>query len=86
MLNVKKPLILAGLITAWPVLCLGASEKSLDVPSGSDGLVEKMAYAVIFIIVLGGAAIYLTKKNHSEITASFGAGYKDSRDYPPRPA
>lgn len=63
MLNVKKPIILAGLVTAWPVLCFGASDPNMPWDLGDDNnLLVKMAQAVIFIVVLGGIAVYLSKK------------------------
>jgi len=77
MLNVKKPLIIAGLVTAWPVLCLGASEPNmLDFPQDDKGLLVKMAQAVILIIVLGGIAIYLSKKFMPKLRPTSGNDIK----------
>ena len=62
MLNAKNPLILAGLVTAWPVISLGSNDPNFEIPPSDDGLVATMVQAVLLIVVLGGIAVYLTKK------------------------
>ena len=65
MLKVKNTLILCGLITAWPMLCFGGFDAN-DLPGGAGdgdpGFMGAMLKSILFIIILGGIAIYLSKK------------------------
>lgn len=63
MKNTKKTLIIAGLITAWPVLSFAAGDpNTFNVPSDENGIVSTMMKSILLIVVLGGMAIYLSKK------------------------
>ena len=66
MLKVKNTLVLAGLLTAWPVLCFGLDDpnKGFGIPpgGGSWDFISTMLKSILFIIVLGGIAFYLSRK------------------------
>lgn len=65
MLKVKNTLVLAGLFAAWPVLCFAGIDPN-NIPGGSKdidpGFMSTMVRSILFIIVLGGIAFYLSKK------------------------
>lgn len=66
MLKVKNTLVLAGLFAAWPVLCFaGIDPNSLPGQSGDNDtgfFISTMIRSILFIIVLGGIAFYLSRK------------------------
>ncbi|MCF7955419.1 MAG: flagellar biosynthetic protein FliO [Phycisphaerae bacterium] len=63
MLKVKNTLVLGGMITAWPVLCLGITDPNsqFEVPDNGD-FFSTLITSIFFIVVLGGIALYLSKK------------------------
>ena len=64
MLKVKNTLVLGGLITAWPVLCFGVTDPNsqFDVPDNYSNFFSTLITSIFFIVVLGGIALYLSKK------------------------
>jgi len=75
MLKVKNTLVLAGMISAWPVLCFaGFDVNDLSGPpgDGTPGFMSAMLKSVLLIIVLGGIAIYLSKKFMPKIRPTSG--------------
>ena len=79
MLKIKSPLILAGLITAWPVLCFGFSDPNkwtdpnmFDLSNNDNGMVGTLFKSVLMIIVLGGVAVYLSRKFMPKIRPTSG--------------
>ncbi len=75
MLKVKNTLVLAGLITAWPVLCFAGIDPNLlpgQSGDGDPGLISALMKSIFFIIVLGGIAFYLSKKFMPKLRPSAG--------------
>jgi len=73
MKRTNNTLIIAGLVTAWPVLSFAASEpNSLGIPPEENSIVSTMIQSVLLIIVLGGIAIYLSKKFMPKIRPTSG--------------
>jgi len=64
MLKVKNTFVLGGLITAWPVLCLGVTDPNsqFDGPDNYSDFFSTLITSIFFIVVLGGIALYLSKK------------------------
>jgi flagellar biosynthetic protein FliO len=66
MLKVKNTLVLGGLIAAWPALCYAGFFDANDFSNGTGdtgtGFMGPMLKSILFIIVLGGIAVYLSKK------------------------
>jgi flagellar biogenesis protein FliO len=64
MLKVKNTLVLGGLITAWPVLCLGVTDPNdpYKIPEGYGDFFSTLITSIFFIVVLGGIALYISKK------------------------
>jgi len=62
MLKVKNNLVIAGMITAWPVICLANEPNDVyDFPK-YEGFLGTLITSIFFIVVLGGIAIYLSKR------------------------
>lgn len=75
MLKVKNTLVLAGLFTALPVICLAGIDSN-DLPGGGGGGVpgymQTLMKSVLMIIVLGGVAFYISKKFMPKLRPSVG--------------
>ena len=73
MKKTKKTLIIAGLVTAWPVLSFAAGDPNqFTVPTDDNGIIGTMMRSILLIIVLGGIAIYLSKKFMPKIRPTSG--------------
>jgi flagellar biogenesis protein FliO len=64
MLKVKNTLVLGGLVTAWPVLCFGVTDPNgqFDIPVNDSNFFSTLITSIFFIVVLGGIALYISKK------------------------
>jgi flagellar biogenesis protein FliO len=71
MLKVKNTLVMAGLFTAWPVLCFAGIDPN-DLPGDDPGLIGTLMKSILIIIVLGGVAFYLSKKLMPKLRPSSG--------------
>jgi flagellar biogenesis protein FliO len=78
MLKVKNTLVLAGMFTAWPVLCFGMADPNsrFQIPASNGDInldfVSALMKSIFFIIVLGGIAFYISKKFMPKLRPSVG--------------
>ena len=62
MLKAKYTLVLVAMFAVWPVVCFAGIDPNI-LPGQSDpGFTDAMVKSILFIIVLGGIAFYLSKK------------------------
>ncbi len=75
MFKIKNTLVLAGLFSAWPVLCFAIDDpkKGFNFPPGGPrGIMSTMMQSIFIIVVLGGIAFYLSKKFMPKLRPSDG--------------
>ena len=75
MFKVKNTLILATLFCAWPVVGFAGPDPNIfnTAPLDTDpGFMSAMVRSILFIVVLGGAAIYLSKKFMPKLRPTMG--------------